>query len=79
MTRLAVADLDDGLAWLAEQIEAALAQAGRRGVSPATAARRVRCTTADARLALAWLTGQQRAHPDTRNRHPDRYLTGRAR
>jgi hypothetical protein len=73
-------DLDDGLSWLAEQLENALERAGRRGMSPAAAARRVRrttgtrCASADAVHALAWLTGHQYAHTTT----SDRFRSGPA-
>jgi hypothetical protein len=75
---------DADIAYLAEQVEGALERAGRRGMSPAAAARRVRhtrrvgCTAADARLALAWLTGQQYAHTGIRD-HPDQYFQGQPR
>jgi hypothetical protein len=69
---------DADIAYLAEQIEGALEQAGRRGMSPAAAARRVGCTAADARLALTWLTGQQYAHTGIRD-HPDQYFQGQPR
>lgn len=75
-------DLGADLAWIAERIEGVLEQAGRRGMSPAAAARAVRrggrahCTTADARLALAHLAGLQLAHTGTRD-HPGRYFAGR--
>jgi hypothetical protein len=39
---------------------------------------RVACTAADARLALAWLTGQQYAHTGIRD-HPDQYFRGQPR
>lgn len=74
-------DLNGRLAWVAEQVEAVLEQAGRRGMSPAHAARqvrrtrRVRCTATEARLALAYLTGNQYAHT-LRNR-PERHFSGK--
>jgi hypothetical protein len=67
---------DADIAYLAEQVEGALEQAGRR----VRHTRRVGCTAADARLALAlaWLTGQQYAHTGIRD-HPDQYFRGQPR
>lgn len=67
------------LAWIAEQAEAVLEQAGHRGMSPAAVARRVRrtrrtrCSAADARAALAYLTGHQYAY--TTRTHPGQYFS----
>lgn len=63
------ANLDDELADLADAIEASLERSGWRGISPARAARRARCSTADARRVLAHLAGCQRAHTDRSWRH----------
>lgn len=52
------ADADEALA---ERIEDALERSGNRGMTPARAARAARCTTSDARHALAFLAGRQRA------------------
>ncbi len=61
---------------LAERIEQALTRAGGRGASPATAARRARCTTAQARAALWWLEARQFAHTGGRGRR-SHYYPGR--
>ncbi len=46
---------------VADRVEAALEQAGRRGITPPTAARRARCTTAEAAAVLAGLVAHQHA------------------
>ncbi len=66
----AAATLDDEhLETLAETIEAALERSGDRGISPARAARRAGCTTADACCVIAHLIGRQRAHTGRSWRH----------
>ncbi len=57
----AAATLPDDLDDLADVIEGTLERSGWRGMSPARAARRARCTTAQARTVLAHLAGMQRA------------------
>lgn len=63
----AVAELDDDQDRLAAVIEAALERSGRRGLTPAAAARLAHCTTEQARPVLAWLVAHQYAH--TRGPH----------
>lgn len=58
----AATHVTDEVAELAEVIEGAIERAGRRGMSPARAARAVRCTTAEARDAIAFLLAHQHAH-----------------
>ena len=53
---------------LAACIERALEDNQSRGMSPATAARHARCSTADAAVVLAWLDAHQYAHHGGRGR-----------
>lgn len=64
MTRdlAAATTVPDEVIDLADRIEAAIERSGSRGISPARAARSARCTTADARTAIAYLVGYQHAH-----------------
>lgn len=63
----AAATVADEVADLADLIEGAIERAGRRGMSPARAARSARCTTDEARTAIAYLVGRQHAHLTNRS------------
>lgn len=63
----AAATVPDEVADLADRIEGAIERAGHRGISPARAARSARCTTAEARTAMAYLIGRQHAHLPARS------------
>ena len=65
----AAAELPDNLDYLADVIEGSLEESGWRGMSPARAARRGRCSTTEARTVLAHLAGRQRAHTAGSWRH----------
>jgi hypothetical protein len=78
MTGPAVRDLTDNLDLLAARIERALENNRGRGMSPATAARHARCSTAEAVIVLAWLDAHQYAHHGYRGRHAH-YFPGRPR
>jgi len=69
-----VAELTDEQDRLAAVIEAVLERAGRRGLTPAAAARLTRRTTEEVRPVLSWLVAHQYAH--TRGPH---YHAGRAK
>lgn len=60
----AAGDLTESQHALADRIEAALGRAGQRGLSPAQAARHVRCTAAQAEPVLAYLVAHQFAYTD---------------
>ncbi len=63
---------------LAARIERALEDNHGRGMSPATAARHARCSTADATVVLAWLDAHQYAHHGGRGRRAH-FFPGRPR
>lgn len=56
----------DALDDVADRIEAALEQAGRRGLTPTAAARAVKVDTATAHQVLQWMAAKQFAHTDRR-------------
>ncbi len=55
---------------VADRVEEALEQAGRRGITPPAAARRARCTTAEAGAVLARLVAHQHATAAGSRRFP---------
>ncbi len=63
------ARLPDDLDTLVDVIESELGRPGRRGISPARAARHARCTTGQARQVIAYLYGRQRAHTSSSWNH----------